>query len=496
MKKILYSILLFLLILFPANVLAEGYISLSSNSLTIEEGSSKTFTITAYNTIGDVTIKSNNSGVASVNTGTWGTGMVGEKETKRGTITVKGNKVGTTTITLTLDAATFDGDDLAGQTKTINVNVVAKPTPKPKPSNTNTNKPTNSNSNTNNNLSKNNNLKELSVEGYSLNKIDNNHYSLTVGNNVTNVNIKAVAEDSKSTVSGAGKKDLKVGENNFEVVVTSESGAQNKFDVKITRKEDSSLEDLDSLLNDSKLNEIDITISDDTVIPSATIQKIKDKKKTVNFNYYDENKKLKYTWVVDGNKVGEPKDILTTISNDTTNKKEISKASNYAEGLYASFKHKGDMPKGIKIKLSVEDKFEEGYVVKLYQYEASKLNFIRDDLNVKNGTIEFEVEKGNDYFVTMSSIGNIEDKVDKKEPSKINIFMIISIIEFIIIIILMIVLGKKNKKKDDNNDGDSIRTNSQVDSEKMIQEKNTIDSTFTEDIEDIDLEENNSNDNL
>ena len=131
MKKILFNILLALFVLFPVSVLADGYVSVSPSSLTIEQGSSKTFTITAYNAIGDVSIKSNNSGIASVSTGEWGTGMVEEKVTKTGSITVTGNSVGTTTITLTIDAATFDGDDLAGQTKTVTVNVVAKPAPQP-----------------------------------------------------------------------------------------------------------------------------------------------------------------------------------------------------------------------------------------------------------------------------------------------------------------------------------------------------------------------------
>ena len=106
MKKLLSTIILGLFILFPLNVYAEGYVSVSPTSITIEQGSSKSFTITAYNAIGDVTIKSNNSGVASVSTGEWGTGMVDEKQTKTGTVTVTGNSVGTTTITLSIDAAT------------------------------------------------------------------------------------------------------------------------------------------------------------------------------------------------------------------------------------------------------------------------------------------------------------------------------------------------------------------------------------------------------
>ncbi len=118
---------------------------------------------------------------------------------------------------------------------------------------------------------------------------------MTVVNNVTNINIKATAEAENAFIRGTGKKDLKVGDNHFEVVVTSESGTKNKSDVKVTRKEDFSLEDLDSLLEDSNTQDISITISKDTIIP------------------YDENRKLQYAWIVDGNKVRDSKDILTTI---------------------------------------------------------------------------------------------------------------------------------------------------------------------------------------
>ena len=77
MKRFLINIIVFaVFILLPVNVFATGNITASPSSLTIEVGSTKTFTITATNTIGDVYISSNNSGVASVSTGEWGTGMI------------------------------------------------------------------------------------------------------------------------------------------------------------------------------------------------------------------------------------------------------------------------------------------------------------------------------------------------------------------------------------------------------------------------------------
>lgn len=112
--------------LFPASAFAAGGVSLSTSAMTIEEGETGTFTISAVNVIGDVTIVSSNVGVARVSAGEWGTGMVDEGQTKTGVITVTGVSEGSAIITLTLDAATFDGEDLAGQTRTVAVNVVRK----------------------------------------------------------------------------------------------------------------------------------------------------------------------------------------------------------------------------------------------------------------------------------------------------------------------------------------------------------------------------------
>ena len=68
----------------------------------------------------------------------------------------------------------------------------------------------------------------------------------------------------------------------------------------------------------------------------------------------------------------------------TENEKEIYKLSNYANGLYVSFKHKGDLPRGTKVKLFVGDKFENGNVLNIYEYNSTdkKLNFIKDNIKV------------------------------------------------------------------------------------------------------------------
>ena len=109
MKKLINNIVIVvLLMIFPMVIKATGGISASPASLTIEVGSTKSFNIIATNTIGDVSISSSNSGVAQVSTSYWTTGMVDEGQTKTGSVTVTGVSEGTSTITLVLDAATFD----------------------------------------------------------------------------------------------------------------------------------------------------------------------------------------------------------------------------------------------------------------------------------------------------------------------------------------------------------------------------------------------------
>lgn len=294
------------------------------------------------------------------------------------------------------------------------------------------------------NRSKNSNIKELSVDGYELIKVDNNNYTLSVPNDVTSINIKATAEDSKSKVTGTGSHDINVGENNIEVVVTAENGSKNKINIKVTRKDGYYLDDLDSVLNNEKIEDINIIINADSKITESQLEKIKNSKKTVKFNYFDENKKLIYSWIINGKEIDDTKELTTTITFTTENKNEIYKLSNYADGLYINFKHDGILPAGTKIKLYVGDKFEDDSIVNVYKYNNinKSLKFIKDSLKVTTGYIEFEIEHCSEYFVTMSNV----DIVKTQEISSINIFMIFSIVELIVIFALVFVIVKKIKK--------------------------------------------------
>ena len=341
---------------------------------------------------------------------------------------------GAGTITINLSGDVTSANDgipvMLGGSATVTVTEPAPtPTPQPAPSTPQ------------NNYSGNNNLGSLSVEGYDLTKVDNNSYTLTVSNSVTSVNINATAEDSKATVTGNGNHGLNIGENNIEVIVTAESGAQNKINIKVIRKDGYYLEDL-KLLNDKEIKDMDIIIDLDNKIKKEDLNTIKESGKIVNLNYYNENKQLIYSWSIDGSKIKDTKEFSTKVTYETENVKEISKITNYAEGMYVNFDHSGKLPKGTKIKLYVGDKFENDSLVNVYHYDNKKLNDIEDSLIVKEGYIEFEIEHCSEYFVTMSNINQ-----NTKTNSATIMLLIISIIEFIALAVVSTLYILKLRKE-------------------------------------------------
>lgn len=485
MKRII-KLLIFSIILLPLNAFAAGGFGVSSGSVSMYPGESRTVNITTSDAVGKLNISSSNSGVATVSTGS----VFIQTPGSSASITISGKAVGTAVVSVVAsdNFSTYSTEEiLAGQTRTITVNVIAKPAP---PSNNNNNKQNNTRPNQNNtqdNRSSNNNLRSVSVAGYQLVKVDANHYTLTVPNDVESINISATPEDSKARLTGGGSHAIKIGENSIDLVVTAENGTQNRINIKVTRKDGFYLEDLDSLLNSDKTGDINITIKEDTVITAKDLEKIKNSKKTVNFNYYDADKKLKYSWIIDGSKLTDTNDLLTTINNEVENKKAIQKLSNYADSLYVNLKQGDNLPAGAKIKLYIGDKYEDGDLVNIYAYlkDKNKLKLLDSKLEVKDGYIEFDVANVSNYLVTMSTIPDSEKEVVKPEEKKRNLLPIIGIICILVLGFICFILLKKRKKSDENievlSDEPEETTEEVVNTENLVQDNTTIDNTNSSD---------------
>lgn len=88
--------------------------------------------------------------------------------------------------------------------------------------------------------SSNNNLSDLSVDGYTLSPTFNpatTLYTVNVDGTVTNVNISATVDDTgkASIISGTGNKDLNIGNNQVQVRVQAENGTIKDYTININR---------------------------------------------------------------------------------------------------------------------------------------------------------------------------------------------------------------------------------------------------------------------
>lgn len=371
---------------------------------------------------------------------------------------------GVITVVLSGDVTSASDGIAVGISGSRAVNVSKRPVQPNNSNNNNNNNPNNNNNNNtknnnNNNVSNNannnvndksnnNNIKELSVDGYSLVKVDANNYTLSVPNDISSINVKAIAEDSKATVTGAGNHQLSVGENNIEIVVTSESGLQNKINIKVTRKDGFYLEDLDSLLNNDKIDDINIIINNDTTISSQHLEKIKKSKKTVKFNYYNDDKHLVYSWIIDGTKLKNTNDLLTTITFESENKKNILRLANYCDGIFINVKQLNNFKEGIKIKLFVGNKYDKNDKVNVYSYVKSndKLNLVKSKVKVDDGYIEFDSGDASDYLITMSTVPDALETISPSNSS-ISIALIVIIVFIILLVISILAVYILKKKK-------------------------------------------------
>ncbi|WP_347451255.1 stalk domain-containing protein [Acetoanaerobium noterae] len=107
-------------------------------------------------------------------------------------------------------------------------------------------------------------LGDLTIDNGTLNPDfdkDTLSYTSEVGNDITEIEINANAEDSKASVDGTGTKNLIVGNNIFEIKVTAEDGTEKIYTLTIEREE--ALIPLSDNANLDNLN-----ISNGTFIPT------------------------------------------------------------------------------------------------------------------------------------------------------------------------------------------------------------------------------------
>lgn len=234
MKKIfkLISIFITSMLLFNNSVLAYGFdLSITSNTVTV--GNSLTLNIKVSDGAGKFSVSSSNSSVVSVPAGSNSVWIDNTTQS----ITLKANKEGSSTITVTsIDATSYGGNAITGS-KSVTINVRAKQV-------VNNN---NSGGSKNNNTSakttpksSNNFLTSLTVDGLKLNESfdkETLEYTLTVPAETEKIKINAQVSDSNAKVTGIGEVKVSTGLNTFEIIVTAENGSKRTYKLNATVEE-------------------------------------------------------------------------------------------------------------------------------------------------------------------------------------------------------------------------------------------------------------------
>lgn len=155
--------------------------------------------------------------------------------------------------------------------------------------------------------------------------------------------------------------------------------------------------------------------------------------KTINNNnlLYTINKDgiFQYSWTfINKDLIQDDININLILNFNSPFKQDIDKLlDSDIKRQYLSFEYHGNLPTDALIKVKVDDNFKNGEHLYLYYYNENKLEYIKQDLIVNDGYIEFKINHCSDYLLTSSIIKNASDN-----PQNLG---------FIIVVLMIIIVG-------------------------------------------------------
>jgi len=345
----------------------------------------------------------------------------GNNTTKYFSVTCRANSLGTITFSYNGDVTSSDGKNtkVSGSKKVT----VVKPREK----------------------SNNNNLKSLSVEGYTLTpefSKDTLEYNVEVTDDKETIKINAEREDGYSSLEGDGEKEVAEGINKFEVKVTSETGKEKVYTLNINVKDANPIEkkingDTYSLvkrsktlvvpdgLDKEKFTSSTITI-DETEIPALVSEEL-----GLTFVGLKDKNDLIYLYKVEDGSITTRYELLTT------------------KGLSVEFKEPKEVLDGYtKTTIKIGDK---EYTVYQNDYKNYALIYGTNIDTKEDNWYQYNIKEKSLQSYNKDLIDNMNKDFDKEINTYKMLSFIgigISIVLLFIVIILIIKLSKKKNKKD------------------------------------------------
>ncbi len=166
----------------------------------------------------------------------------------------------------------------------------------------------------------------------------------------------------------------------------------------------------------------------------------------ISYDVIDYERDLTYTWDFIKDKSKSVKenilmDVNLRLNIDTINSedtKEIDKRVNQNK-LIVSFDHHGSLPLNAKVKINVGDKFKNNEDLYLYYYnpESKQIEFIENNIIVRDGYATFTIDHCSDYFLTAAVVN---DAVNN--PKNLN-YIIIGLGAVVVILIAVTLIQSK-----------------------------------------------------
>lgn len=337
-------------------------------------------------------------------------------------------------------------------------------------------------------------LKSLYISGYTLSptfKSNINTYSMKVGNNITALNVDAIANSTKAKVQISGNSGWKEGVNVVSIKVTAEDGTVNTYIVNVTRA--------------SKNNDVTpVTKSSDNYLKSLIINSSHDMKPEFNRNFasYDvtvpyEVEKLDLSYVtsdpkakveINGNsnfKVGEVNTIeIAVTAEDGTKRYYVLNVTRSSQGSDTDLEDliikDGELspkfdPDVLDYTIDVDGDTDELDITAIPKTEGSKVEIIGNE-NLKEGqnTVLVKVTDKNGfskYYTITVNKAKKENKILGLTPIQ---FGIISGIIGLLLLLLLLLLFRK-KKEDEEKEQKVVTPIIEVKPEFNFGSKNTSD---------------------
>lgn len=128
-------------------------------------------------------------------------------------------------------------------------------------------------------------------------------------------------------------------------------------------------------------------------------------------------------------------DIVSELEN-----KDLNDLVTNDDKLVILFDHHGELPTKAKVRINVGDKYKDGELLYLYYLneEKNQVEYIANEIPVKNQYVEFEITHCSKYFLTASIV---QDAVNN--PKNINLIIIVMVVVIIVLIGATLFQNKK-----------------------------------------------------